>query len=130
LLRILLVDDNAMARAAIKAALQRHSEWVVVGEACNGQEALETFPRYRPQLTVMDFLMPEMNGLEAAHHLKERNPDALILMITTDPSIQLQQEARRAGISGVCAKDEMDCLENAVDAVIHGGTFFGEEAVA
>ena len=119
-----------MARAAIKAVLQRHSEWVVVGEASNGQEALETFPRYRPQLTVMDFLMPEMNGLEAAHHLKEQNPDALILMITTDPSIQLQQEARRAGIRGVCAKDEMDCLENAVDAVIHGGTFFGEEAVA
>jgi DNA-binding NarL/FixJ family response regulator len=130
LLRILLVDDNAMARAAIKAALQRHSEWVVVGEACNGQEALETFPRFRPQITVMDFLMPEMNGLDAARHLKQRNPDALILMITTDPSIQLQEEARSAGIRGVCSKGEMDGLENAVDTVIHGGTFFSKKAAA
>ena len=119
-----------MARAAIKAALQRHSEWVVVGEACSGQEALETFRRYRPQLTVMDFLMPEMNGLEAARTLKKRSPDALILMITTDPSIQLQEEARAAGIKGVCAKGEMDCLENAVDAVIRGETFFSKRAAA
>lgn len=119
-----------MARAAIKAALQRHSEWVVVGEACSGQEALETFRRYRPQLTVMDFLMPEMNGLETARHLKQRNPDALILMITTDPSIQLQEEAKGAGIKGVCAKGEMDCLENAIDAVMDGGTFFSKKAAA
>jgi DNA-binding NarL/FixJ family response regulator len=130
LLRILLVDDNAMARAAIKAALQRHSEWVVVGEACSGEEALETFPLNLPELTVMDFLMPKMNGLEAARHLMERNPDAVILMITTDPSIQLQKEAKGAGIKGVCAKGEMECLENAVDAVIHGGTFFSEKAAA
>ena len=130
LLRIFLVDDNAMARAAIKAALQRHLEWVVVGEACNGQEALDRFPRFRPQITVMDFLMPEMNGLDAARRLKQQNPDALILMITTDPSIQLQEEARSAGIRGVCAKGEMDGLENAVDTVMHGGTFFNEETAA
>lgn len=119
-----------MARAAIKVALQRHLEWVVVGEACSGPEALETFRRYQPQLTVMDFLMPEMNGLETARHLKQRYPDALILMITTDPSIQLQEEARGAGIKGVCAKGEMDCLENAVDAVMDGGTFFSQKAAA
>ena len=119
-----------MARAAIKAALQRHSEWIVVGEACSGPEALETFGRYRPQLTVMDFLMPEMNGLEAARRLTAGNPGALVLMITTDPTIQLQEEARGAGIRGLCAKNEMHCLENAVDAVIHGGTYFSKKAVA
>ncbi|MFZ0864753.1 MAG: response regulator transcription factor [Candidatus Sulfotelmatobacter sp.] len=130
MLRILLVDDNAMARASIKGALQQHSDWVVVGEACNGRQALETFRNYTPQLTVMDFLMPEMNGLEAARHLTERNPDVLILMITTDPSSQLEEEARNAGIRGVCAKGEMHCLENAIDAVMHGGTYFTEEAAA
>jgi DNA-binding NarL/FixJ family response regulator len=130
LLRIFLVDDNAMARTAIKAALQRHSEWVVVGEACSGPEAVQTFRRYRPQLTVMDFLMPEMNGLEAARRLTARNPDALILMITTDPTMQLQVEARSAGIRGVCAKNETHHLEDAIDAVIHGGTYFSEKAAA
>jgi DNA-binding NarL/FixJ family response regulator len=130
LLRIFLVDDNAMARAALKAALQRRSEWVVVGEANSGRQALETFRRHKPQLTLMDFAMPEMNGLEAARRLTERNPDVRILMITADPSRQLEIEARKAGIKGVCPKDEMRCLENAIDAVIHGGSYFPEEAAA
>lgn len=119
-----------MARAAVRTALQQHSEWVVVGEAYNGRQAVEGFRRYEPQITVMDFLMPEMNGLEAARKLTERNPDALILLITTDPSSQLQEEAKRAGIRGICAKDEMHCLENAIDAVTRGGTYFREKAAA
>ena len=126
MLRIFLVDDNAMTRVAIKAALQRHPDWDVVGEACSGPEAVETFPRYRPELTVMDFLMPEMNGLEAARRLTTRNPDALILMITTDPTAQLQEEARSIGIRGVCDKNKTHSLEDAIDAVIRGGTYFGE----
>ncbi len=130
MLRIVLVDDNAMARSIIKAALQKNSEWVVVGVACNGRQALETFRRHRPQVTVMDFLMPEMNGLETARQLTKRAPDVLILMITTDPSSQLEAEARKAGIRGVCAKDEMHCLENAIDSVIHGDTYFSEDAAA
>ena len=130
LLRIFLVDDNAMARAAVKMTLQKHSDWVVVGEASDGRQALETFPNYAPHLTVMDFLMPELNGLEAARRLAQRNPNVLILMITTDPSTQLEEEARQAGIKGVCAKAEMHCLENAIDAVIHGGTYFSEKIAA
>jgi DNA-binding NarL/FixJ family response regulator len=130
LLRIFLVDDNTMARAAMKAALEQHSDWAVVGEAYNGRQAVDSFRRYQPQLTVMDFLMPEMNGLEAARKLTERNPGVLIVMITTDPSNQLKEEARRAGIKGICAKDEMHCLEEAIDAVIHGETYFREKATA
>jgi len=119
-----------MARAAVKKALQKHSDWVVVGEASDGRQALETFRHYAPHLTVMDFLMPELNGLEAARRLTERNPDVLILMITTDPSTQLEEEARQAGIRGLCAKAEMHCLESAIDAVIHGGTYFSDKIAA
>jgi DNA-binding NarL/FixJ family response regulator len=124
LLRIFLVDDNAVARNAIKATLQRHRDWVVVAEARDGREALETFSDVRPELTVMDLMMPEMNGLEAAGRLTELNPDARILMITTDPSSQLEQEAKQVGIKGVCAKDKMQCLEDAIDVVSQGGTYF------
>jgi DNA-binding NarL/FixJ family response regulator len=130
LLRIFLVDDNAMARSAIKAALQQHSEWVVVGEASSGRQALDSFRRHQPQITVMDFKMPEMNGLEAARRLTERDPDVRILMITTDPTSELEEEAKRAGIKGLCPKDEMHCLENAIDALVSGGTYFSEEAAA
>jgi DNA-binding NarL/FixJ family response regulator len=130
LLRIFLVDDNAMARAAVKMALQQHAGWVVVGEASDGGQALETFRTYAPQVTVMDFLMPEMNGLDTARRLTERNPNVLILMITSDPSSQLEEQAREAGIKGVCAKGELHRLENAIDAVIHGGTYFSENIAA
>jgi DNA-binding NarL/FixJ family response regulator len=78
LIRIFVVDDSATARTAIKAALQQRSEWVVVGEAWNGRHALATFLDHKPHLTLMDFIMPEMNGLEAARHLTERHPDVLI----------------------------------------------------
>lgn len=130
LLRIFLVDDNAMARAAIKDALQQRPDWVVVGEADNGRQALEKFHDYTPQLTLMDFVMPEMNGLEAARVLTERDPQARILMITTDPSSQLEEEARNAGICGVCAKQEMKRLKDAIDVVMGGGTYFRQEARA
>lgn len=119
-----------MARAAVKMALQQHPDWVVVGEASDGRQALETFRTCAPHVTVMDFLMPELNGLDTARCLTERNPNVLILMITSDPSTQLEEEARLAGIKGVCAKEEMHCLENAIDAVIHGGTYFSEKIAA
>ena len=130
LLRIFLVDDNAMARAAVKKSLQQHLDWIVVGEATNGRQAVDTFRDLAPQLTVMDFLMPEMNGLEAARCLTERDPDARILMITTDPSIQLDEAARSAGIRGVCGKEAMQCLAQAIDIVMHGGTYFTQAALA
>ena len=124
MLRIFLVDDNAMARSAIKDALQQHPDWVVVGEADNGLQAVEKFRDYTPELTLMDFVMPEMNGLEAARCLTERNPTARILMITTDPSNQLEAEARNVGILGVCAKEEMHRLKDAISVVMRGGTYF------
>lgn len=128
MLRIFLVDDNAMARAAIKESLQQHKDWVVVGEAVNGRQALEKIPQCTPELTVMDFVMPEMNGLEAARYLTERDPEARILMITTDPSSQLEEEARRAGIRGVCAKEALHRLKDAIHAVMLGGTYFGHQS--
>jgi DNA-binding NarL/FixJ family response regulator len=124
------VDDNAMARAAIKDALQQHPDRIVVGEADNGRQAVEKFHDYNPQLTVMDFVMPEMNGLEAARRLTERDPQVRILMITTDPSNQLEEEARNAGICGVCAKEQMNRLKDAIDVVMAGGTYFRKEATA
>ena len=130
MVRIFVVDDSAAARAAIKTALEHRDDWVVVGEACNGHHALATFHLHTPHLTLMDFIMPQMNGLETARHLTSRHPDVLILMVTTDRSKQLETEARRAGIKGLCAKNQMHCLLNAVEALLGGGTYFTEDAAA
>jgi DNA-binding NarL/FixJ family response regulator len=130
LVRIFIVDDSATARAALRAALEQRPDLVVVGEAFDGQHALATFHLHMPHLVLMDFIMPKMNGLEAARHLTNRNPDVLILMITTDPSKQLEAEARRAGIKGLCVKNETQCLLKAVEAVVDGGTYFSETTAA
>jgi len=91
---------------------------------------VEEIQKIKPQMTVMDFLMPELNGLEAARRLTKRNPDIPIVMITTDPSIQLEEEARQAGIKGVCAKDKMNCLASAIEIVMGGGTYFSKTFAA
>ncbi len=130
MVRILIVDDSATARAALKMALEQCPDLVVVGEACSGHHALATFHLHTPHLTLMDFIMPEMNGLETARHLTSRNPDVLILMVTNAPSKQLEREAKRAGIKGLCAKNEVHCLMKAVETVVGGGTYFSEDAVA
>jgi DNA-binding NarL/FixJ family response regulator len=130
MIRIFIVDDSEIARTSLKKLLRHRADWHVVGEACNGHHALETFHLHMPHLTLMDFLMPKMNGLEAARHLIKRHPEVLILMITTDPSTQLEWLARSAGIKGICSKDKIDCLFNAVEAIIGGKTYFSEDAFA
>jgi DNA-binding NarL/FixJ family response regulator len=124
LLRIFVVDDNARVRSALRGVLEQEAGWLVVGEAANGRDALKTFYDHRPNVTLMDYSMPEMNGLEAARHLKERDPNAVILMVTADPTIQLQQEARKTGINGFCPKDKVSCLLTAIKALARGRTYF------
>jgi CheY-like chemotaxis protein len=71
--RIFVVDDSAQARATLKHRLEQRSGWLVVGEAYNGRHALATFLDHAPHLTLMDFLMPEMNGLEATRPVPRAN---------------------------------------------------------
>src|ERR1700719_825318 len=107
-----------MIRRHLREMLEQKSEWVVVGEASNGRDAVKAFSKQKPDLTVMDFLMPEMNGLEAARQLTQQDPEVPILMVTVNPSQQLEREARKAGIKGLCAKAHILTLLNAVDALL------------
>jgi DNA-binding NarL/FixJ family response regulator len=122
--RILVVDDNAMIRSHLREMLEQKPEWVVVGEAVNGRDALEACGKQKPDLTVMDFLMPEMDGLEAARLLSKQSPTVPILMITVDPSKQLEAEARKVGIKGLCAKAHILTLFSAVETLLKGFTYF------
>jgi len=124
MVRIFLVDDNAMFRSHLRAMLEEQSEWVVVGEASNGRDAVESFHEHKPDVTVMDFMMPEMNGLEAARRLTRREPAVPILMVTIDPSRQLETEARKAGIKGLCTKAHIRSLLDAVNTLLRGRTYF------
>jgi DNA-binding NarL/FixJ family response regulator len=124
--RILLVDDNPMIRSCLRSVLEKHKDkdWHVVGEAKDGRHAVEKWNELSPQLTVMDFVMPEMNGLEASRQLAERHPESPILMITVDPSTQLEEEARKAGVKGLVPKSDLTSLIEAIEELLKGRTYF------
>ena len=124
MVRIFLVDDNAMIRSQLRSVLEKQENWVVVGEAEDGRRALEQWAEHAPNLTVMDFVMPEMDGLEAGRQLLQQHPDAPVLMVTIDPSQQLEREAKKAGVKGLVAKADLRSMFAAVEALIRGKTYF------
>ena len=124
MVRIFLVEDNAVMRAQLRTVLEKPKGWTVVGEAEDGRRAIETWDDHAPNVTVMDFAMPEMDGLEAGRNLSEQHPESPVLMVTIDPSPQLQEEARKAGIKGLCQKTDVRSVLKAVEALLKGGTYF------
>ncbi len=130
MVRIFLVEDNPVMRAQLRDALQAPKDWAVVGEAEDGRRAIETWEEHAPNLTVMDFVMPEMDGLEAGRNLAEQHPEAPVLMVTIDPSPQLEEEARKAGIKGLCQKADVGALLKAVETLVRGGTYFRQSFAA
>lgn len=130
MVRIFVVDDNAMIRSHLRTVLEKHDQWIVAGEAEDGRRALEAWSSVDPQLTVMDLVMPEMNGLEASRQLSQSHPGSPILMVTIDPSRQLEQEAKKVGIRGLVTKSDLDSLIQAIEALLKGKTYFRPSALA
>ncbi len=124
MVRILLVEDNAMMRAHLRSALERQEGWRVVGEAENGRGAIEKWREHSPSVTVIDFVMPGMSGLEAGRSLSAQHPESPVLMVTIDPTRQLEDEAKKAGIKGLVQKADIGSLQAAVEALLKGGTYF------
>ena len=121
---IFLVDDNQLMRQQTLRLLQQQDAWQVSGEAVNGMEAVTKFPDLQPDITIMDFEMPEMNGLEAAKNILQQFPSANIIMLSIHLPGQLASEARKVGIKGACPKSEMWCLPDAIRALLRGETYF------
>src|SRR5271154_4414160 len=122
--RILVVDDNPSVRRYLRGVLEQHEGWQVCDEARNGQEAVERFSLVRPDVVVLDFQMPEMNGLDAARIITKLSPETPILMVTLYLSKQLSEEARKVGIRGTCAKTDIGCVVDAVGALLREETYF------
>ena len=124
MIRILVVDDNPAVRRSLRGALEQHEDWRVCDEAGDGEEAVERFRKIRPDVIVLDFQMAEMNGLEAARIISRLSPETPILMVTLYLSRQLSEEARKVGIRGTCAKTDIDCVVDAVGALLREETYF------
>ncbi len=122
--RILLADDNEIMRRSLRRLLESRDNWRVCEEASNGREAVDKVDQSSPDVLLLDFQMPEMNGLDAAREIRRRSPDLPILMVSMHMSPQLEVEAKKVGIRGACAKNNVGCLVKAVETLLHHGTYY------
>jgi DNA-binding NarL/FixJ family response regulator len=120
-IRVLVVDDHPLLRGGIAAVLDSEPDFVLVAEAGNGREAIEAFRQHRPDVTLMDLQMAEMDGVTATAAIRAEWPDARILMLTTYGGDGHAVRALKAGASGYLLKSMIrKDLPDAIRAV-HAG---------
>ncbi len=128
--RVLVVDDHAIVRKGISALLATEPNLQVVGEASNGREAVALAETLRPDVVLMDIVMPEMDGLEAIQNIIAKEPEVRILVLTSFSSVDMVLPAIKAGALGYLLKDSGP--EELVQAIqqVHCGNSSLHPAVA
>lgn len=102
--RVLLVDPHAIVREGLRLLIESHADFVVIGEADDGQKAVELAARLRPDVVVTEVLLPRLSGVEAARQILKQDPRAGVLVLSTRDSRATVEEALRAGVSGYVLK--------------------------
>ncbi|WP_427159304.1 response regulator [Aliinostoc sp. HNIBRCY26] len=120
-IRILIVDDHPVVRQGLAAMIDRESDMAVVGQACNGREAVAVFRQHQPDVTLMDLRMPEMDGVAAITAICNEFENAQIMVLTTYDGDEDIYRGLKAGAKGYLLKDaEPDELLAAIRMVNAG----------
>ncbi len=128
-IRILVADDHGIVRQGLRMYLQLDAELQVVGEASNGKEAVEQALRLRPDVVLMDILMPVMDGLEATAAIRRALPDTEVVALTSVLDEAVIHQAIRAGAIGYLLKDTgSDELCRAIHAAVAGQVQISRQA--
>jgi len=126
-IKILIVDDHALVRDGISAMLVTINDFQIVGEAFNGEDAVHKSSTLSPHIIIMDIMMPEMNGLEAAKIIREQEPHIKIIFLSMEVSENFISEAIKVGASGFLPKDsKKSVLVEAIRKVSEGGKYFNQ----
>ena len=124
---VLLVDDHALVRRGFRRILEDERDITVVGEASDGAEAIRLAQELRPQVIVMDCAMPGVNGLQATRQILEKQPQALVLMLSMHSGDLYVNGSLKAGASGYLNKESApEELLTAIRAVLAGQTYISE----
>jgi DNA-binding NarL/FixJ family response regulator len=127
-IRVLIVDDHAILREGVRALLALQADMEVVGEASDGQLALEQVQKLDPDVVLMDIAMPGLGGIEAALELRKRGARARILILSQYEDREYVRRLLKAGVAGYVLKKSAGAeLANAIRAVSRGGPVLDPE---
>jgi DNA-binding NarL/FixJ family response regulator len=124
--RVLIVDDHEIVREGISQLIARsRPEWLICGQASNGEQAIELVQTLTPDVVILDISMPKVNGLQVASKIAAMQLRCRVLMFTMHESERLARDVRAAGAQGVVLKSQAARdLIRAMDHLLAGETFF------
>jgi DNA-binding NarL/FixJ family response regulator len=128
MLRILIADDHEVVRSGLRNIIEAEANWEVVAEAADGREAISKALATRPDIAVIDYSLPVMNGIEVVRQIRKHVPETEILLFTMHESKALAQELLRAGVRGYLLKsDAKDNLIAAIEALSQRLPYFTDK---
>ena len=129
-IRVMIVDDHSMVRRGLAAFLKVYPDLELVGEARNGQEAVQVCEQVQPDVILMDLIMPEMDGMTATRTIRERCPHVQVIALTSFQEKELVQQALQAGAIGYLLKNvSATDLAEAIRAACVGRSTLAPEAI-
>jgi len=128
-IKVVLVDDHPLVLDGIRARLEEEPGISVVGEACNGQQAVDKAQALHPDVILMDVSMPVMNGFEATRTLREICPEVRVLILSMHDNREYILQLIQSGAAGYILKDvSSEEMVKAIETVHQGGTYFSSGA--
>ncbi|MGD6873880.1 response regulator transcription factor [Sutcliffiella horikoshii] len=122
MINILLAEDQALVRQGIKMMIEQHPSFRVVAEVANGKEAVDAYEKHLVDLVLMDVRMPVMTGIEATKVIRQRDPKAKVLILTTFADDEYAMEALKLGALGYLLKDaDAANLLSSIESCLNGG---------
>jgi RNA polymerase sigma factor (sigma-70 family) len=124
-IRVLIADDHGIVRKGLKLQLEQNGNFEVVGEACEGREAVRMAEELSPDVVIMDVAMPNLNGIQATSQLIKKNPQIGVIILSMHSDETYLTRALAAGAKGYLLKENADVdLDDAVISVARGKPFF------
>ena len=121
MIRILIADDHEVVRAGLRKVLEVHDDWEIVGEAANGAEAVNKAVETAPDVAILDYSMPVVNGLEATRRIRARLPKIEVLIFSMYDNEAVVKQLLQAGVRGFVLKADAKAeLIRSVEAIARG----------
>jgi DNA-binding NarL/FixJ family response regulator len=123
--RTLIVEDHEDIRKLLRSILENETQCVIVGEASDGLEGVQSAQELQPDLILLDLSLPKLNGMEAGRRIREISPQSKIVFLSQNPAPEIVKSALRIGVAYLL-KSDANKLPAAVSAVLQGQTFLSD----